>query len=380
MVNLHITITPFCNSSRILKETSSLIRAGLVKRIFITALHENGLHEFEDIDATRTVWRVKLKSRTWPRVIIVQLLKYFEYCWKVNAYARKHKVQIVNVHKLGLLPIGAWLKYRLGAKLVYDAHELETEINGAKGLRKALLKIIENVLIDFVDLTIVVGWKIEKWYRNKYHINNIVTVLNCPFYCDGKKTRLLRDEFNIPDHKKIVIYQGGLSAGRGLELLIKAFQNNDDDCYVIIFMGYGELEKLVKKEASLFPRIYYKSAVHPSEIIQYTASADIGISAIENTCLSYHYCLPNKLFEYVMARIPVVVSNLPEMSRVVKGYDIGVVLHKWETSSILKALHRINEMNSVHLNNNLNIAAKKFSWQIQEEAMISAYRKYILNN
>ena len=86
--NLHITLTPFRNETRILKETSSLIRSGLVQHVYIAALHEDGLKEQEEIDNSRSVWRVCLKSRRWSRGIIVQLVKYIEFSARVILYAR----------------------------------------------------------------------------------------------------------------------------------------------------------------------------------------------------------------------------------------------------------------------------------------------------
>ena len=258
MVNLHITLTPFLNASRVLKETGSLVQRGIAERVFIAALYTEGLHEFENIDEKRSVWRVKLRSRTWPKIFFFQFIKYLEFCWKISIYAERNRVKMVNVHKLSLLPLGVWLKFRLDAKLVYDAHELETETNGTQGFRKVVLKFTEFILIQFADLTIVVGWEIERWYRERHPNIPIVTVLNCPYYIETQRTQLLREEFNIPDHQKIILYQGGLVVGRGVEALLKAFKCTDDDRYVIIFMGYGELELVIKKAASVYSKIFYK--------------------------------------------------------------------------------------------------------------------------
>jgi glycosyltransferase involved in cell wall biosynthesis len=246
MINLHITLNSFLNASRVLKESESLLQSGLVKKIFIVALYENGLQEYEKIGYHRTVWRVKLETRNMPKLFIFQALKYFEFCLRVFFFSKKNNVDIVNVHSLSLLPLGVWLKIRQRAKLVYDTHELETETNGLTGFRKSVSKIVERGLIRFADLTIVVGGEIEKWYKNKYGIYSIVKILNCPRYQVTERSQLLREEFDIPVKKKIVLYQGGLSAGRGIELLLDAFENSYDDRYVIIFMGNGPLAMAVR--------------------------------------------------------------------------------------------------------------------------------------
>ena len=378
MINLHITLHSFLNASRVLKETESLVQSGLVKKIIIVALYENGLQEYEKIGYHRTVWRVKLESRNMPKLFIFQALKYFEFCLRVFFFSKKNNVDIVNVHSLSLLPLGVWLKIRHRAKLVYDTHELETETNGLTGFRKSVLKIVERALIRFADLTIVVGGEIEKWYKNKYGINSIVKILNCPRYQVTERSQLLQDEFHIPVKKKIVLYQGGLSAGRGIELLLDAFENSNDDRYVIIFMGNGPLAMAVRIAEGRCERIKYKPAVSASEVLKYTSSADIGIAVIDNFCLNHQYCLPNKIFEYIMAQLPVIVSNLPEMSKIVNTFHIGAVIQRRDGESIYHALHEIEELNQDELKKNLKNTANNFVWESQEEMMIRAYQTYII--
>jgi glycosyltransferase involved in cell wall biosynthesis len=379
-VNLHITLTPFRNETRVLKETGSLINGKLVEKILIVALHEDELKEFEEIDFHRSVWRVKLKSRHWSKYFLVQVFKYIEFLLQVSYFAKQNNVNIVNIHSLGLLPLGVWLKVRLGAKLIYDTHELETEVNGLTGIRKLISKIIEKILINFVDLTIVVGWKIENFYRKKYELTQIVTALNCPPFHQANKNRLLRENLNIPDQQKILLYQGGLSPGRGIEFLLETFQSSFDENYALVFMGYGQLTSRIKAVAEQYPHIYYYPAVSPTEVLNYTASADVGLSLIEDSCLSYRYCLPNKLFEYIMARIPVIVSNLPEMREVVCSYQVGVVMEDWKSQSLLNALTQLESIDSVYLSSQLSKANQEFCWEQQEKAILEAYRRYLFNS
>ena len=376
-INLHITLTPFRNESRLLKETSSLLKAEELKKILIVALYEDKLQEFETIDARRSVWRVKLKSRSWSKSLWVQILKYLEFGWRVSRFATANQVNMVNVHSLGLLPLGVWLKLKLGAKLIYDAHELETETAGAKGIRKALSQLTEKLLIPYVDLTIVVGNKIKEFYQGKYQLKPIVTVLNCPQFRQSHRTTLLRDKLNIPQHQKILLYQGGLGKGRGIEFLLEVGQTLSNQDYAIVFMGYGELEEKVKAIASQYSHIYFYPAVPPREVLQYTASADVGLSLIEDCSLSYRYCLPNKLFEYIMAQIPVMVSNLPEMREVVSSSQVGVVMEDVSRESFLNALSKLASMDRDHLKNQLSKTSQEFCWEEQEKVMLAAYQQYL---
>src|SRR5688572_24172001 len=103
-VNLHISMTPFRNESRVLKETGSLVAQGIVERVYIVALHEEGLPENEQIDATRQVVRIKLRSRSLPKSLPGQLIKYLEFAWRVLRIARSERPVIHNMHSVGLMP------------------------------------------------------------------------------------------------------------------------------------------------------------------------------------------------------------------------------------------------------------------------------------
>lgn len=87
------------------------MRAGLVQHVYIAGLYEEGLQENEEIDNNRSVWRARLGSREWSRSLMVQLVKYLEFCMRVVRYARPKNITIVNIHSVGLLPLGVILKW-----------------------------------------------------------------------------------------------------------------------------------------------------------------------------------------------------------------------------------------------------------------------------
>ena len=375
--NLHITMNSFRYGSRILKETASLVQSGLVRHLYIVALHEEGLMEHEKIDNARAVRRTRLISRKWSNNLSVQILKYIEFCVRVIRYTRKKNIKLVNIHNLALLPMGVFLKWILKARLVYDAHELETETYGLCGLRQVIARHVERNLIKYTDLVIVVGDAINKWYRDNYGLSNIVTVLNCPEFQKPQRTRRLHHELSIPEGRQIVIYQGGLVRGRGVELLLKAFAEYNDNKYVLVLMGYGELEPLIKEYTESYSNIYLKEAVEPAIVLDYTASADVGVSYIDNPSLNDKFCLPNKLFEYISAGLPVIVNNAPEMRRVVNENKIGVVLDELTNQSLSRALDNISHMDPGSLSKYLRRTAELYSWNNQAQLMKSAYRQYV---
>jgi len=375
--NAHILLNACTHESRVLKETASLTSNGFAAKCYIFALEGAGLAQEETLDDKRTILRIPLKSRNWKRNPVSQLATYLEYLFRISQLVRKYEIDTINVHLLGLLPIGVFLKLFYKTQLVYDAHELETEVVLLSGIRKKVAKFVERALIRFVDLTIVVGPAIEKWYRDKYGISNIVTVKNCPLYQDRYVSDLLRETQNIPAEKKVLLYQGGLALGRGIEGILAAFDQRDTGGLVVVFMGYGGLEKLISDFAARNDNIFLQPAAPPEVVLQYTASADYGISYIDNPSLNDRYCLPNKMFEFVMAGLPVLVNDAPEMSDFVKSTGVGAVMAALTWSDIHKSIREIEGIPREKLEANLSKAAKENSWETQEKMMLKAYSEFV---
>ena len=160
--------------------------------------------------------------------------------------------------------------------------------------------------------------------------------MNCPPKFYKSKKDIFRAKFNLLETQKIFLYQGSLNPGRGVEVLLEAFSSFESDELVLIFMGYGSLVSTICERQS--KNIFYHSAVPSNTLLEHTASADFGIAFVEDSCLSYRYCLPNKLFEYLMADLPVITSNLPEMRRVVEDYGVGVVSEDNSLTGLLDAI------------------------------------------
>lgn len=377
MNNLHISLTDFQNESRMIKETNTIVSEGLAENVFIAALHTEGLKEDEVVQQNIFVHRFSLISRKLSRGLISQLLKYVEFVLRVVWFYRNKNIGMVNVHALGLLPLGVLFKLIFRSKLIYDTHELETEVDGLAGIRKKLSKIVEKFFIKYTDLVLVVGEGIADHYQQSYDIERPTVVLNAPRFRHQQRSDLLRQSLKIPQEKKIFLYQGSLSEGRGVELLVEAFENWQMDQVAMVFMGYGPLEDFVKEATRKSPNIYFHPAVSPHEVLKYTASADMGFSLIENTCLSYFLCMPNKLFEYAMVGIPVVVSNMKEMARFVNDHKIGFVVEDLTKEGVRTTVTKILSGEQDDLRSNALSAAKSNSWEVQELKMVDAYRKVL---
>lgn len=376
-INLHISFTYFENESRVLKETKTIAQSEIFDTVEIIAFGTEKHPQQEILDKNRKVTRIRLWKYARRKGPIGLFLRIIITSVNIVLLYRKKNIACVNPHSIFNLPAAVLLKKLTGCRLVYDAHELETERNGLSGIFKKIAKKTEAGLIRHVDHLIVVGDKIKLWYEKNYEIKNISVIYNYPLVstkpaAPDLKKNYFRKKYNLSADKIIFIMQGLLDTGRSIDLLLNIFSALPADKH-IVFMGYGPYELLIKEYETQYSNIHFHPAVAPSEVINYTSEADLGISLIENNCLSYYYSLPNKLFEYTISGIPSIVSDFPEMGNFIDTHQCG-----WKCNLDKQALTnlftKINVENIKEKASNARIAASKITWQSQENRLINIYR------
>lgn len=379
-LNIHIYPSPFKNESRILKITKSLADNRLFDQILIIGVLEDGVSENESLDEHRRVLRLPRKIAGNRSGLLAKLLKTFEWYLRLLYALGNKKAECINCHSLSILPVCVLLKYLCGAKLIYDPHELETESAGSHGVRKLMSKVVERLLIGFADVVIVVSESISQWYKKTYGLLSVPVILNTPSCPQtlSQRNDYLRQKFLIDDEAIVFIYLGVLGKGRGIEILLDAFAQTKSNCHMI-FMGYGALVDHISAYEKQSPHIHFHPAVPPGNISQHLGGADVGVSLIENICLSYYYCLPNKLFEYLSNSLPVLVSNFPEMSKVVNDNDCG-----WGVSvnvkSITNMLESVTRDEIESKKSNTISCGLKYDWAIEEKTLLNIYNDLLNKN
>lgn len=366
----NIVLNDFKNDSRVLKISKSLAKTGY--RVRVVAMHEPTLPLTDDM-AGFEVRRIELFFARFSPNKIVHLFKYLEFTLRLLLRFNDH--DIYHCNDLHALPAGILLKTfsRRQVKIVYDAHEYETESRGVKGFEKTFRRLLEGFLIRFTDRRITVSNSIAGEYARIYNIEKPAVLLNIPSLSNESRHDLFRQNLGIGAQQKIFLYQGGLSYGRGIEVLMDTFDGAIQSDSVLVLMGYGELESDIRQRADNSQRIFFHPAVPPDQIPLYTSSADVGISTIENICLSYYYCLPNKLFEYLMAEIPVIVSNLFEMANLVNQYGLGVVAQENSVSGINQAVIDMESFDLEAFSHRVKPFKAEFNWEAQETTLIEIY-------
>jgi glycosyltransferase involved in cell wall biosynthesis len=302
-------------------------------------------------------------------------LFYAEYNIRLFFYLLFIKADIFVSNDLDTLPavfIASLLKQK---PVVYDSHEYFTELPELvdRPLVKKVWQGIEARILPRLKYSYTVSSSIALDYNRKYGLDMQV-IRNLPVLKGAQPTvPSLRKE-----KEKLVIYQGVLNMGRGLELAIRAMQYVD--YATLIICGTGYFEKDLQELAislKLNDKIRFLGRIHPDKLALYTSQADLGISLEENKGLNYYYALPNKLFDYIQAQIPVLVSNMPEMANIIHHYGVGEVISTGDPAELSKIFREMlfNESKRSLWKANLMIAAKELCWENEEKKLLDIYQK-----
>lgn len=269
-----------------------------------------------------------------------------------------------DVQSLPFVTIAAKIR---NAKIVYNSREIYAFIGGLrnKPLLQKTITFIEKFFIKKVDAVLTTGDLDSEFLQKFYQIKNTVTVRNIPVYHKPDFVFDFRKKYNIDAGKLIMIYQGIIVEGRGIVPAFKAMIELPDT--VLILLGEGPQKENYKKIAGEFgisERVIFAGIFKQNELNNYTAGADIGLTLIENISISYYHALPNKLFEYIMAGLPVLSSNLPQMKKVVEDYNVGKVVDVDNIPEIVGAIKEwIENGKSLEVfRKNCNAASLELNW------------------
>jgi glycosyltransferase involved in cell wall biosynthesis len=260
--------------------------------------------------------------------------------------------------------------------LVYDSHEYFTEAEGLtnRPVPKKVWLAIEGFIFPKLKHVITVNETIAGIYRALYHVQ-VHVVRNVPVLRNDTIIAT-RKELGLPQEKRIILLQGAyIDPDRGGMELAQSMELVEGALLIIIGSG-RDLEniKRVVAESSLDDRVRFIAKLPFAELQRYTSVADIGVSLDKPLHLNYAYSLPNKLFDYIHAGLPVLVSDLPELRRVVDTYKIGKVVSKVEPTEIATALSDMLESGELdNWKRNALVAAQSLNWQREQEVIRTVY-------
>ncbi|MBL7932566.1 MAG: glycosyltransferase [Bacteroidia bacterium] len=257
--------------------------------------------------------------------------------------------------------------------LIYDSHELFCDVPELLNspFKRRIWQRLESWIVPKLKHCITVNDSIASIFKERYGVS-FVSVRNI----SEKPENLIpktRPELGLPSDKKIILLQGaGINIDRGAEELIESM--TDVKNALLLIIGSGDVwEGLKQKIVSLGleDKVWMIYKLPKSELVQYTALADLGLSIDKNTNLNYYYSLPNKIFDYLQAGTPILASRLPEIEKIISAYNVGDFIPDHNPANIAK---KINEMLLPEVLNeyrkNTKKASEELTWKNEKDKLL----------
>ena len=276
------------------------------------------------------------------------------YRWFMGINAVEHFMQMYRgtlatmepanlyiAHDLPMLPIACEAQRLHGGQILYDSHELFCE-QGFLRHERHYWQRVESQYIHRADAVITINASIAKELAVRYNVPLVHVVTNAenPLPPSPEKLRLFHEAFHLTENQYVLLYQGSLEFSYNISAVIKAMQFVPEHFHMVLLGSGTAIQQLQQRVHALrlSHRVHFHRAVMQSELLHYTASADAGIIPYLDTCLNARYCSPNKLYEYIAAGIPILASDLIEISVIISKYGNGLVTSMQDTHAIASGI------------------------------------------
>lgn len=296
------------------------------------------------------------------------VLFYLEYNIRLFFFLLIHKCDFLLSNDLDTLAANFLVSRIKKVKLIYDSHELFTELPELvnRPIKKFIWSSLEYLCLPRIKSAFTVSESISNFYRNKYGINMSV-IYNFP----------MPQKINL-DHnnssKKTIIYQGSVNKDRGIELMIESMSFVNAK---LLIVGSGDILEDLKQyviSLQLNHKVFFLGKVDFQDLFKITNTASLGLSFEKDSCLSYRYCLPNKIFDYINSGIPVLVSNLPEFKNIINNYRVGELLVSRDPRRVAEQINKLLSLPTQYWKNEILFAKKVYSWSKQEEKLLTFFQ------
>ncbi len=288
------------------------------------------------------------------------------------------KSTVYHASDLYTLPAMRQAADRHHARLVFDARELYTHVPSTtrRPWVRTTWEVIQHLHIHRANCVYTVSESIARHLQKTHNVQDICLMRNIPAPQAATSSRSLRERLALPPNVTIILHQGNLQKHRGATMMVEAMLHTDNA--VLVFMGRGplrsDIEHLVQN-LELQSKVRFIDPVPPEKLLAVTASADLGLTFLEDCCLNHRYALPNKLFEYLAAGVPVIACDLPEISQIIQRFSVGCVVPPGNTKALATALNRAvsnTELRQKWVTNTHDVQ-KVFNFAAESERFIAAY-------
>lgn len=309
-------------------------------------------------------------SRTFFTIVRREFIIYYKFIKECI----KAKPDIIHANDLNALPVAYFSAKFTKSKIVYDSHEIFTENDfEGKNTRKIFWEIVEKFLIKRVDQVLSVSNSAATELSQMYNIEKPTIITNCV----ARVNKASLKEKSIDGFE--VLYHGKFYKGRGYEAFIKAaVLLKDFPSIRLVLRGLGAIEhelRMIAKELNLYEKIRFDPPVDVTELVKSASSSHVGVVLTEPINKNFIYTVSNKLFEYINAGLPVILSDVPEHRYLNNKYKFGIIIDEVTSYHIAEAILKIYKDKSLYQNlcDNAKRTADILNWETESEKLMNVY-------
>ena len=310
------------------------------------------------------VSRIVLKSK-------ILRYAYLEFQWKLYRELLKkadHDTILFSNDLDTLLP-NYLVSKKLNLPLVYDSHEIFTEMPSVNGrFTQNIWRSLESFIAPKLKFVMTASESYADWFHKTYGIERPVVVQNFPLKSGNPQ------DYSIVNSPKVIIYQGVINPSRGLDKLIPEMHKIENAELWIAGDGPKKKEfQELTKNLGLDDKVKFIGKILPEELREITQQADVGLSIEEDNGLSYYFSMPNKISDYIQARIPVVVSDFPEMKKVADHFKAGEKIRDY--NELAEKIQLVLNNGKHSYKDALDHAASQLCWENEENRLLGLFCK-----
>jgi len=349
-------INDICYDQRMLKSARTLITAGYEVTIVGRQLKNTRKKKMEGF---KPVWLKCIFNKG--------KLFYIEYNIRLLVYILRQNTDIVLATDLDTL-LAAFISSKIrDIDLVYDAHEFFTEVPELQNrkISKNIWRCLESFLLPKIKHCYTVSQGVADLFKERYK-KQFRVIRNVPL---KKEIPFLNNE------ERLIIYQGALNVGRGLEYMIRAMRQIEAK---LIIVGEGDISKDLKDitiALKLEEKVSFMGSIDPYELSSVTRSASLGLNLLEPKGLNYIHSLANKFFDYIEAGIPQLCMRFPEYLKINEAYEVAVMLEGLNELYLAKTINDLFNDKEYYnkLRNNALKAREVLCWQNEEIKLLEIF-------
>ncbi len=297
--------------------------------------------------------------------------------------ALQTQADVFHASDLYTLPAAIKAARRHDAKCTYDARELYANVVSTvnRPIVSWSWRLIESYCIRQCDAAFTVSHSIANLLAKRYGVPTPTVVENVTHYrprTDKAGVVGLRSRLELSEDDVLIIHQGQMRPYRGCEVLVRAVPKLERHAHVA-FLGSGPLRSNLRELAESLAcshRVHFIDPVPPEQVLDITSEADIGVTLLEDVCLNHRYALPNKLFEYLAAGIPILGSDLPEIGKLIRQFDVGLVCNPGDSADIASKLNLMvtDQKARVEWKSHTSTVFETINWESASQRMVERFK------